>query len=460
MRFRGLVLVVCRLLGSVTAGYVEMSHSFLPVDIASRRLGLAATLVFVAHVGFLLLVPPVPLERDAALYHQAGRNIADGLGIMADGKPLTVVMPGYPLFLGGLYALFGPHPWVVRVIQTLLFTLAACGIFALVRRCGVRAATMSFFAVALLPAWFIYPGTLNSEVLVLTGEVLFLTLTLRDSRSTFLWGAASGASCGLLALIKPEFFVWLPLPLFLRGERRVVITAGATLLGFALVLSPWVIRNAREFHEFIPFSTHSGHALWLSAHKPELTEFSSPEFSAAFSRCRIDGDPKGTDACLLAEGKGMILQHPGYFLKTSLGRVVRTLFGSHTDCLPASISLVSFADAWHGRRLGLLALKVPMLLVQTVFVIVGMAGIVWLCLSRRYWFLLYLVASKLAVHAVMFGTSRYGLHLTPMFAAGWGVLGWHVLPLQLALDRKEHVPTEPLEQGHDDSRERGDALGS
>jgi hypothetical protein len=219
-----------------------------------------------------------------------------------------------------------------------------------------------------------------------------------------------------------------------------------------------VIRNAREFNQFIPFSTHSGHALWLSAHKPELTEFTSPEFRAASNRCRIDGDPKGTDACLLAEGKRMIGQHPGYFLKSSLGRVIRTLFGSHTDCLPANISLVSFADAWQNRRFGLLALKIPMLLVQTVFVLVGTAGIAWLCRSRQYWFLLYLVASKLAVHAALFGTSRYGLHLTPMFAAGWGVLGWRVLPRSLALGEKEHSLLAPLHRDHEG--ESGDALGS
>jgi 4-amino-4-deoxy-L-arabinose transferase-like glycosyltransferase len=424
----------------------------------SRRLAIAAMVVFIAHLVFLLLVPSVPLGRDTLFYDQLGRSIAAGDGITVDNEPVSEVMPGYPIFLSALYALFGPHTWIVHVVQALLVTVAACGVFLLVRRCGVRAASMSFFAMALLPAWFIYPGTLNAEVLLVSVEVLFLTLSLRQGGNTFSWAASSGASCGLLALVKPEFFVWLPLPLLVRGNRRFVTTAVASVLGFALVLSPWVVRNAREFHQFIPFSTHSGHVMWLSAHQPELTEQSDPEYVAALVKCHIDGDPKGTDACLQADARRMVLQHPGYFLKASMGRALRTLFGSHTDCLPGSISRTSFVDAWKGRRFDYLALKVPMLLVQVIFVLVGLGGIVWLCRARQYWFLLYLFGSKLAVNALLFGTSRYGLHLTPVLAAGWGVLGWRVLPRAWALhDNAESVPAVHPNQ---DCSESGDALGS
>src|SRR5205814_1861623 len=87
------------------------------------------------------------------------------------------------------------------------------------------------------------------------------------------------------------------------------------------------------FHRFIPLSTRSGQGLWLAAHKPELSDFSSAEFKAAAGRCRVTSDPKAADDCLRDDAKHMIAAHPGYYLKTSLGRIVRTLFGSHTEYL-------------------------------------------------------------------------------------------------------------------------------
>lgn len=392
---------------------------------------------------------PIPIQSDASFYDLAGRNIASGRGITTSDGPLTAVMPGYPLFIGGLYSLFGKHPWVVRIVQSLLVALTAVGMFLAVRRCGTRAATISCLAVAVLPAWFIYPGTLNAEVLLLAAEVLFLAVTIRESKNTIAWGVTSGAACGLLALIKPEFIVWLPLPILVRGpQRRLMTTAIASVLAFAVTLSPWVIRNAHQFHRFIPLSTHSGHTLWLSAHEPELTEFSSPEFNAALARCRVARDPKTTDDCLLADAKQMIAQHPGYFLKGSLRRGIYTLLGSHTDCLPHDVSIYSFAQAWRERRFGILALKGSMLLVQTVFVVGGLWGIAWLCRRRRYWFLAYLLGSKLAVAALIFGTSRYGLHLTPILAVGWGALGSRLWP----------TSPPPSDQG--DSREPVDGSGA
>lgn len=409
-----------------------------------RRLWVVATLAFLAHVAFLLIVPPIPIQSDASFYDLAGRNIASGRGIATGEGPLTAVMPAYPLFIGALYTICGDHPWVVRIAQSLLVALAAAGTFLVARRWGNRAATVGFLAVALLPAWFIYPGTLNAETLLLAAEVLFLALTLRDSKNTFAWGVTSGGACGLLALIKPEFIIWLPLPILVRGQRRLVTTAIASALGFAVALSPWVIRNAYQFHRFIPLSTHSGHTLWLSAHQPELTEFSSPEFNAALARCRKTRDPKATDDCLLADAKRMVAQHPGYFLKTSLGRGVHTLFGSHTDCLPHDISIYSFAQAWRDRRFGILALKGSMLFVQTLFVLGGMLGIGWLCRRRRHWFLAYLLGSKLAVAALIFGTSRYGLHLTPIFAVGWGALGSRLWPTSPTSPDQRDFP-EPVD---------------
>jgi 4-amino-4-deoxy-L-arabinose transferase-like glycosyltransferase len=389
-----------------------------------RRLVLAAILVSAAHFMFLVVVAPVPLGADALEYDKLGRGIAGGLGYTLGEEPVTSLMPGYPVFLGALYFCFGPHPTVIRVVQVLCITMAACVLWTAMRRhWGERAAWIGFWAIALLPAWFIYPGTLNAESVLLMVEITFLAASLRQPK-TLIWAAGCGAICGVLVLIKPEFVVWLPLPALLVGRRRVPVTFAVTALCLAVVLAPWTIRNALAFNRFIPLSTKTGHALWLSGHRPELTEFGGAEFNAALARCHVPGDPKATDGCLLSDAKSQVAEHPGYFVKTAVGRVVHTLFGSNTEYLRGFGG--SFAEARRMGEYGVLGIKGALLVLHTTFVLGGLLGIAWLCRERRYWFLLYLLGSKLAVHAVLFGTARYGLHLSPLFAIGWGALGTRV----------------------------------
>jgi hypothetical protein len=393
-----------------------------------RRLLLAATLVLAAHLTFLLVISPVPLGADALEYDKLGRGIATSFAYTIAGEPVTSVMPGYPAFLGTMYFFFGPHPWLIRVVQVLFVTLAACVLSAAMRRqWGDRAAWIGFWALALLPAWFIYPGTLNAESLLLVVEVIFVAVSLGQPK-TLKWAAGCGAVCGFLALIKPEFFVWLPLPALLVDRRRALKILGLSTLCFAMVLAPWTIRNALAFKRFIPLSTKTGHSLWLSGHQPELTEFGASEFDVALSRCRVSGDPKATDDCLLSDALGQVAQHPGYFVKTAFGRVVHTLFGSNTEYLRGLGG--SFADGLRMREYGVVLGKTALLIVHTIFVLGGLVGIGLLCRERNHWFLLYVLGSKLAVHAVLFGTARYGLHLSPLFAIGWGALGNKYVPAQ------------------------------
>ena len=378
--------------------------------------------MFGAHLAVIAIGPTMPVVADALFYDVSAQHLLDGRGFRAGPEPEVSLMPGYSFLLAGIYAVFGHRLWAVYFIQCMLIAISACGLFFIVRRnCGTRPAAIAFLALAFFPAWFIYPGVLNAETLLLAAQIGFFAVILRPSR-TVAWAAGGGAACGLLTLIKPEFFLWLALPTILAGRGRLVRTAVVSAAVFSLVISPWAIRNALAFQQFIPLTTRSGRALWISAHEPELTEFTEPAFVAAEARCARPGNPKANDACLTAEAREMISQHPGYYFKSSLGRVFRTLVGSHTESLP--VYSMAFRDAVHGRRFGILAVKGTLLIVDVLFVAGGILGVVLICRNRQYRFLLYLVATKLAVCAVFFGTARYGLHLSPIFATGWGALGF------------------------------------
>jgi 4-amino-4-deoxy-L-arabinose transferase-like glycosyltransferase len=391
-----------------------------------RRLALAASLVFAAHVVFLLVVPPISISADAGVYDQLGRGFAAGQGYRLLGEPVTDLMPVYPFVIGAVYAAFGPHPWLIRILQAACIAFAASSLYLLMRpRWGERAAVVGFLVVSLLPAWFVYPGTLNAESVLLALELVFLCLAFHKPDALPV-AALAGAACGLLALTKPEFFVWLPVPALVAERRRAFAFLMASAVCFAVVLAPWAIRNAITFHRFIPLSTKSGHTLWISGHQPELTEFGGPEFARALERCRVVGDPKATDDCLMADAKRQIAQHPAYFVRGAVGRVVHTLFGSHTEYVEGLG--VSFTEARRTGRFFVLLGKAGLLILHGIVVVIGVAGIVWLCRTRRQWFLLYLLVAKVAVHGLVFGTARYGLHLTPVLAIGCGAVAQRLWP--------------------------------
>jgi len=388
---------------------------------AQTRLVLATATIFIFHILYVIIGPIIPIIADAQFYDLSALHLLDGTGFHATSGPDASMMPGYSIFLAALYALFGHRVWTIYFIQSLMFAVATAGVYLLVeRQCGKKAAAFAFIALGLFPPWFIYTDILCAETLLLVAQVAFLAVTLRSTQR-LRWAVGSGAACGLLTLIKPEFFVWLPLPAMLAGRMRAVRVLGASAIAFLVVLSPWIIRNAVTFNEFVPLTTRSGRALWLSAHRPELTEFTEPEFVAAEARCLVPNNPKASDACLSDEARGMIFEHPAYFLRTCAGRVFRTLVGSHTESLPTYS--MAFGDAIRKRRIDILGVKGALLAFDVIFVAGGLIGLAFVCRDRRYWYLLYLVGSKLAVCAIFFGTARYGLHLSPLFAAGWGALG-------------------------------------
>ncbi|WP_088554553.1 glycosyltransferase family 39 protein, partial [Calderihabitans maritimus] len=74
----------------------------------------------------------------------------------------------------------------------------------------------------------------------------------------------SGAVLGMASLVRPSAALF---PLAVLGyflvdpqvpRKEILKKTALTLLAMALVMSPWWVRNYREFHRFVPFSTESG----------------------------------------------------------------------------------------------------------------------------------------------------------------------------------------------------------
>lgn len=92
---------------------------------------------------------------------------------------------------------------------------------------------------------------------------LFLALLLEALRRRNPgWMAAAGCALALASLTKPfPMFLALAVPLFLvvrRPGRKSLLQAAAFFLGFALLVSPWLIRNYLRYDRFYLISTNAG----------------------------------------------------------------------------------------------------------------------------------------------------------------------------------------------------------
>jgi hypothetical protein len=187
------------------------------------------------------------------------------------GEPFdtTDVPWGYAYFLALFYAIFGIHAWVPLVAQAILNAFVPVLLFRLVQPlAGHRIAALAALICGFLSFNTVYASTQSTDSV---STVLFLAALVvgMEARRSGRWGlfAIAGALSGLVPQFRPNLLLFPPAigALYLLESPRVRRKLGfvAIYIGaFAIVLAPWVIRNYRLMHVFLPTSTHGGVQLW------------------------------------------------------------------------------------------------------------------------------------------------------------------------------------------------------
>lgn len=228
---------------------------------------------------------------DGKVYSQIARNVLEqqiySHATEPPFEPSLIRLPGYPLFIAGVYSLFGHGDNTgVRLVQALLDT-ATCGLIALLaffwepdqnlkRRSSIAALTLAAFC----PFTTIYVTTILTETptmflavaMCLTATLAFQATRHRDS---MLW-AATGILAGTATLFRPDsglfalaIGITLVVSTLLRAGdvklekrkdevlyrfSRAAYLGALFSLAFCLVLAPWTIRNSRVFNVFQPLA--------------------------------------------------------------------------------------------------------------------------------------------------------------------------------------------------------------
>ena len=277
-------------------------------------------------------------SNDAFEYNYLARSIAAGdgyprSGYLLQGGPTAIRGPGYPYFLGAVYALSGDSLTAGRLAGAALGALGVWLLYLIVRRIwGRRVGLVAAAMAAVFPPLVLLSRELFSESLFIVFELaaLLCVLNFRRSGGAIRWAMAAGALCGLAALTRNTAFallfavplgVWTVRPRF----RARSLLAPVVVLGCAaLVIAPWTVRNAVEFGRFIPLTTSAGitaagvynetsfresetHGAWRD---PQIV----PRFTPLFVTPGIDEG--AVDATLQRAARDFAWQHPDYVAET------------------------------------------------------------------------------------------------------------------------------------------------
>jgi hypothetical protein len=280
------------------------------------RLGIVA-LVAVLLLGLGLRVAEAWDGRapvyDAAAYAKIGANLERGEGFTVGPgarQPSSNYSPGLPLLVAGLYEVTGGvHERLARVVLAVVGTLGVLLTYLLGRRLsravwstpadhpprlgevGDRRAVVAGLAAALVvavyPALVEYQGMLMSEPLAATllcGAVLAVCWAW-DGEALARW-LLPGALLGALTLVRPEYLgvsVLLAFVVALRtmltfgphGVQKLNIdwgrglaVGGVLVVGVALVVLPWTVRNVVALDRVVPVSTGGGQVLFAGTYLP------------------------------------------------------------------------------------------------------------------------------------------------------------------------------------------------
>jgi 4-amino-4-deoxy-L-arabinose transferase-like glycosyltransferase len=283
-------------------------------------------------------------QQDAWDYDRHARSIADGHGYpdsyyVLDRGPSALRAPGYPYFLGALYAATNDSVTVGRLANAALGALAVFLIYLIARRIwGQEIALLAAAFAAVFPPLVLLSRELLSEPLFIALELGMVLCILEFRRLRELrWAALAGLLFGLATLTRnpgPALAVPLIVGLWVlrpRLSRRALAAPAVALLCAVLAIAPWTVRNAVEFGRLIPVTSGTGFAMAGTYNRASeqddanpgswRTPRVAPEYTPLFLARGID---EGTlDATLRSKAGEFALQHPLYVAEVTARNLLR-----------------------------------------------------------------------------------------------------------------------------------------
>ncbi len=288
----------------------------------------------------------VELISDSAIYDSTA-------GALIRGKfkvqPFYLA-PGYSLFLGAIYFIFGHSYLTVYIIQNILGLLNILLIWYLSMRIfSVKTGLVGAFLASLYAPFIFFENKLLATSAGIFLSLLMLALMLEAKNRKPLWFFVAGTICGIAVLFRPNFLIFVPLALFwIATTLKVHKLKGASffITGVIIFIIPVTLFNWYAGGEIILISSNSGKTFYQGNHRGAPGVFDQPlELSGVYIK------NEGMDEKYIAEretgrkmnrgevnrfwfkkGLSFILNHSFEAFKTELKKTIR-FFDSYEHSL-------------------------------------------------------------------------------------------------------------------------------
>lgn len=245
---------------------------------------------------------PIIITNDSLGYLAWGETIASG------GWPDLPVerVPGYPVFLAGVFGVFGTSAHAITLAQSVLGVCSALLAWRIARRTSGRAAGMvAGVAIALEPWCFMFEHYALTESLTLFLVLGACAAALGDGRwPRLVLGAFLAGVCIIAAVLtRPAMLAWVPFVglacvLSAPSPRRAAAPAMAFAVGVMVSLTPWLAYNkTRDVNSVVQTD---GLAMWGGLARAGLLSraYPLPEGVAPKAAALYTGEPPSEDAVL------------------------------------------------------------------------------------------------------------------------------------------------------------------
>ncbi len=260
----------------------------------------AIIIILMMQVIAIINLPPIGI--DSREYLSLGRSLLEGKGYSITNFyepgsesfnqeiPSRMRQPLYPLFLIPFYWLPGQSILFLQIVQLIINFLT----FLLLLKCskevfGTKVWTWTPVLIALYYPLWISSAYVLTEVLftfLISISIYFLIKSVKSNNKILF--ILTGLSVGATFLTRPIALLVVGVILFslimYYGFWSGLKFWGFLLIGFLLVTSPWVIRNAISLREVTPFSSDGGFNIWVGAlNLDTLPPHDDPEFQRIVS---------------------------------------------------------------------------------------------------------------------------------------------------------------------------------
>lgn len=304
-------------------------------------------MVFVALAVRLAVIPFVyhewmdPFVLEHWAFGRVARSIALGQGIgspLADTGASALLPPVYSYVLAALFKLFGIYSRASIIaalsLNSLLSALICVPVVLLAGKSfGARVAKWAGWGWALSPYGIYYSADWAWSTCVVTLMLTWLfliALELEDSIRLWRW-IGFGLLCGLAMLTEPVVLSVLPFlaafscyRLRQRGQRWK-IQAAVAALAWVAVVSPWIARNYRIFHQFIPVRSGFGLELYIG-NNGYSDHWVNRSLHPNHNDTELQEYESVGEMAYMAHKRQQALEfiggHPGWFICMTLRRVV------------------------------------------------------------------------------------------------------------------------------------------